>query len=146
MTLSKQAIKVFAGWTVLVVDDEPDNLDVARRMLVRVGATVKMAENGELALALLKEMSPPPDFMLVDLSMPRMDGWAFLTHVREMPEYANIPLIALTAHALLDERNRALAAGFNGFISKPISIERFITDVIAYLTAFPSLKQRLPDQ
>src|SRR5687767_11588072 len=83
------------GWTVLVVDDEPDSLFVAARWLKLAGATVLSAENGKDGLELARLMQPR--FILTDLTMPVMDGWEFQYELRGDPSTKSIPVIALTA-------------------------------------------------
>src|SRR5688572_14953501 len=98
------------GWTVLIVDDEPDNLGVPRKILTHYGAQVHTAEDGEQGMLLLETIRPT--FVLLDLSMPKMDGWTMLREVRAHEALAPIPVIALTAHAMQSDRERAIAAGF----------------------------------
>ncbi len=116
-----------AGWVVLVVEDEPDNLDVACQVLMFFGAEVHTAANGIEALAKLKEIKPT--LILMDLSMPKMDGWKAFTEIRSRPEMSAIPVIALTAHAMDSDKKRVNEAGFNGYITKPFMIETFVTDI-----------------
>src|SRR5689334_17462136 len=107
-------------WSVLVVDDEPDNIGVVEKLLTFYGATVQTAYHGEEGLKLLKDMTPT--FILLDLSMPTMDGWEMLAAVKADPTKANIPVIALTAHAMPEDVERVKAAGFDGYIPKPLRI------------------------
>jgi two-component system, cell cycle response regulator DivK len=114
-------------WTVLLVDDEPDNLGVAQQILQHFGAKVYTASNGEEALSLLKTISPT--FIVADLSMPKMDGWELLTHIRSNPLIASIPVIALTAHAMRGDREKALSAGFDQYITKPFRLHSFLQEL-----------------
>ncbi|GAB4471829.1 MAG: response regulator [Anaerolineae bacterium] len=116
-----------AGWVVLIVEDEPDNLDVACQVLMFFGAEVHTATNGIEALARVKEIKPT--FILMDLSMPKMDGWKAFAKLRSNPETAAIPVIALTAHAMDSDKKRVNEAGFNGYITKPFMIETFVADI-----------------
>jgi CheY-like chemotaxis protein len=131
---------ILKGWTLLVVEDEPDNLDVIGRILGHFGATVESATDGKEGLAVLARFMP--DVIISDISMPVMDGWEFCYTVQNTPATAHIPLIALTAHAMLGDRERALAAGFTGYITKPITPSTFITQLLEHLQVHPSFKDR----
>ncbi len=114
-------------WKVLLVDDEPDNLGVAEKILSFKGAQVHTARNGEEGLEVLERIVPT--FILVDLSMPKMDGWEMHRKLRENPTIAHVPVIALTAHAMGGDKDRVLAAGFDGYIAKPFRLVTFFTDI-----------------
>lgn len=116
-------------WVVLIVDDEPDNVSVARKILVYNGANVHVARNGVEGLALLQQLTPSPTFILLDLSMPEMDGWEMLARVRDMRALQDIPVIALTAHAMAGDKEKVLNAGFNGYIAKPFRIASFLDEI-----------------
>ncbi|HEX2905492.1 MAG TPA: response regulator [Phototrophicaceae bacterium] len=117
-----------ASWTVLLVDDEPDNLFIAGKTLSFNGATVHTARNGVEGLALLGQITP--SFILSDLSMPQMDGWEMLKQVRANPRTRSVPVIALTAHAMAGDRVRGLDAGFNGYIIKPFRPSTLIAELL----------------
>src|SRR5690349_12143762 len=91
-------------WTVLLVDDEPDNLEVVEVYFSFLGATVKTAQNGQQALDALKTYRP--NLILLDLSMPQMDGWETQTQLKANPETRDITTIALTAHAMPKDEER----------------------------------------
>jgi len=114
-------------WTVLVVDDEPDNLGVPEQVLSFLGATVYTATNGVEGLEVLEAVIPT--FILLDLSMPRMDGWEMIAHVRADPRVAEVPVIALTAHAMPEDKTRVEEAGFDGYISKPFLLATFMDEI-----------------
>ncbi|HEX3051283.1 MAG TPA: response regulator [Aggregatilineaceae bacterium] len=116
-----------AHWTVLIVEDEPDNLGVPETILSFHGTRVLTAENGIEALKILD--TEMPTFILLDLSMPQMDGWQTLAAIRSNPRLASIPVIALTAYAMKSDQERALAAGFNGYIVKPFFIVSFWQEI-----------------
>lgn len=107
-------------WIVLIVDDQEDNLVVSSTTLQFQGAQVHTATNGQEGVEKLRTLHPT--VILMDLSMPRMDGWEALRHIRENPETESIPVIALTAHAMGGDKERILKAGFNGYIAKPFEI------------------------
>jgi CheY-like chemotaxis protein len=116
-------------WVVLLVDDEPDNLEVVAETLEFRGAEVRTAPNGVEALAVLEDFTP--NFMLVDLSMPLMDGWELRSKLKNTPEIQDIPLVALSAHAMAGDKERAIAAGFDGYMTKPVNIPTLLDDIRA---------------
>lgn len=118
-------------WSVLVVDNEPDNVAVVSFALQFYGMTVKTAENGIEGLEVLKDFMP--DLILLDLSMPEMDGWEMRTRVKADPRHQHVPVVALTAHAMIGDRERALKAGFDGYLSKPVNVPTLLDDLRATL-------------
>jgi CheY-like chemotaxis protein len=131
----------FAGWDVLIVEDEPDSMEVACRWLKLTGATVHRAENGQQGLELTQNVRPR--FILSDLTMPVMDGWEMLYELKQDPSTANIPVIALTAHALKSVQEQALRAGFTAHISKPLNPNKFVEQVIDILKDVPEFYAEL---
>ncbi|MFN8528875.1 MAG: response regulator [Anaerolineae bacterium] len=129
--------RVFVGWSVLVVDDEADSLEVAARLLKMAGATVQTASNGKEALEIVREHPLQFRFVLTDLSMPDMDGWELLYLLKRERPTENIPVIALTAHAMVGDRDRGIAAGFTNYIVKPLDPTKFIQQLIVLLTEIP---------
>lgn len=123
------------GWTVLVVDDEFDSRMVAEIMLEDAGANVLTATNGKEALQRIQEQMPR--FILSDLSMPTMDGWQLMYELNNNRATSEIPVIALTAHAMVGDRERALAAGFRNHITKPLSADKFVGQLMAILVDMP---------
>ena len=121
-------------WTVLIVDDEPDNLRVAQKVLSFGGADVHIAGNGIEGLAVLDSLKPT--FILLDLSMPEMDGWEMFERTRANDKFADMPIIALTAHAMTGDRERIEAVGFDGYIPKPFRINSFMDDIQSAIKAF----------
>lgn len=115
------------GWKILVVDDDEDNRNVASQYLGFLGADVRTADDGEAGLAALASFRPT--FILLDLSMPQMDGWEMHRRLRADPATAPIPVIALTAHAMQEDTERAIACGFNGYITKPFLLDSLIADI-----------------
>jgi two-component system cell cycle response regulator DivK len=92
-----------------------------------MGAQLKSAMNGTEALEILKTFRP--NLILLDLSMPVISGWDMLNILRANPDTQNICTIALTAHAMPSDQERAQAAGFNGYLSKPINLPTLLTDL-----------------
>ncbi|MGJ3241231.1 MAG: response regulator [Anaerolineae bacterium] len=128
-------------WDIVVIDDEPDSLEVARYILDFYGAHVYTATNGQEGLALVQKIQPR--FVISDLSMPTMDGWEFLKALKEQTSHNDIPVIALTAHALKGDRERALEAGFNNYLTKPLTANTFIDQLLSLLLAIPPLAEHL---
>jgi signal transduction histidine kinase/DNA-binding response OmpR family regulator/HPt (histidine-containing phosphotransfer) domain-containing protein/HAMP domain-containing protein len=110
------------GARILLVEDNEINQQIAIELLEGAGATVKVAENGRRAVEVLMNGAQPPPFdvVLMDLQMPEMDGYQATAKLRSDSRLADLPIIAMTAHATIEERQRCLAAGMNDHISKPI--------------------------
>jgi CheY-like chemotaxis protein len=111
------------GWRVLLVEDNYDNFEMVRFLLERADYTVVGARNGREAVTAARELKP--DVILMDLSLPEMDGWEAAREIKSDPEISGIPLIALTAHTLPGDRQKAMEAGFDNYISKPINVPAF---------------------
>ncbi len=103
--------------SILIADDYDDNRELLRLMLTADGYTILEARNGREALDMAR--AEAPDLALIDLSMPMLDGWGFLKELREDERVKAIPCVAVTAFAADQDRQRALAAGFDSYISKP---------------------------
>lgn len=119
--------ETISEWRVLIVDDHIDNLEVARAALVFHGAEVHAAENGREGLTVLDQVQP--NLVLLDLSMPVMDGWAMFKEIRADHHWDSVPVIALTAHAMTGDRERVLEAGFDGYIPKPFDVVSFVKNI-----------------
>ena len=111
-----------AGLRLLLVEDHEINQQVARELLEGAGARVAIAGNGRLAIERLVQGPPeaPFDVVLMDLQMPEMDGFQAAIAIRSNPRFAALPIVAMTAHATLEERARCVAAGMNDHVAKPI--------------------------
>ena len=129
------------GWDIVVLDDEEDSLEVAEIILSEYGATVHTAANGEQALAMLVRVKPR--FIISDLSMPEMDGWGFISALKANRALAEIPVIALTAHAMVGDRERAVSAGFHNYLTKPLTVATFMADLLKLLIDIPELAESL---
>lgn len=132
---SKLSLEV-SNWVVLVVDDEADNLTLVDKVLSFNGAQVHQAKDGVEGLRLLESLDP--SFVLLDLSMPEMDGWEMCERVRSNPKTQNLPLIALTAHAMIGDKEKVLAAGFNGYIAKPFRLGTFMNEIARCIQSLSS--------
>lgn len=117
--------------SVLLIDDEPDNVEVIVDTLEFMGITVQSAPNGAEGLTLLESFTP--DLILLDLSMPVMDGWETRKRLKANEKTQHIPVVALTAHAMAGDEERAVNAGFDGYVSKPVNVGTFMDDVRATL-------------
>ena len=118
---------------ILVVEDNERNLKLLRDVLEYAGYDVRVARTGEDGVTLA--VKEPPDLVLMDLQLPGIDGMEALRRLRESPRTADIPVVAVTAQAMKQDRERALAAGFNGYIEKPISVRAFPDQVRGFLPA-----------
>ena len=116
---------------ILLVEDNELNRDMLSRRLTRRGYTVVVAEDGEQGLDLVR--SERPDLVLMDMSLPGIDGWEATRRLRADPEIAGVRVIALTAHAMAGDRERALEAGCDDYDTKPIDIMRLIGKIDALL-------------
>jgi signal transduction histidine kinase/CheY-like chemotaxis protein/ligand-binding sensor domain-containing protein len=123
-SLSEAAQRI-AGAHVLVVDDNVINQQVAREVLLRAGVQVELASSGADALALVD--LAPFDAVLMDIQMPGMDGYETTARIRAQPRHAQLPLIAMTAHAVPGFRESSLGMGMNDYVTKPIDPERLFT-------------------
>ena len=112
---------------ILIVEDNMDNYELVRFVLERAGYDVFLAMNGRDGVAAARLQKP--DLILMDLSMPEMDGWVATEKLKADDLTKSIPLYALSAHTLPSERKRALEAGCDGYISKPIHMAGFL-DVV----------------
>jgi CheY-like chemotaxis protein len=116
---------------VLLVEDNADNRRLIRRLAEDYDATVLEADNGAEGLRLA--LSELPDLILMDLSLPVMDGWEATRRIKAEDTTRHIPVIALTAHAMDGDRAQALAAGCDDYITKPIELAPFLALVGRYL-------------
>jgi two-component system cell cycle response regulator len=126
------------SWKVLVVDDEPDSLAVAQILLEIAGAIVYTANNGQEGLQLA--LKHRPKLIISDLSMPQMSGWQLLHELKENGITRDIPVIALTAHAMEGDRARGFAAGFHNYLTKPLQPETFIHDLLSLVVDLPDFQ------
>ena len=112
---------------ILNVEDNDDNIYMLSRRLKRKGFEVLIAENGQLGVELcLKEV---PDLILMDLSLPIMDGWQAIEIIKNDPAIKHIPIIALSAHAMDQHKQQALEAGADDFDSKPVDLARLMSKI-----------------
>ncbi len=116
---------------ILVVEDNEMNRDMLSRRLMRKGYEVIIALDGEEGVA--KAQAEAPDLILMDMSLPVLDGWEATRRLKAAPETQAIPIIALTAHAMAGDRERALAAGCDDYDSKPFDFDQLLGKIEALL-------------
>ena len=117
--------------TILIVEDNPMNLKLARDVLEAKGYRVVVAENGEDGVALAA--AERPDLVLMDIQLPGIDGVEALRRLREDPATSRILVVAFTASVMAGERSRVTAAGFDAFVSKPIDLKPFLATIARLL-------------
>ena len=115
------------GKDVVIIDDDMNSLDVAKIVLEFAGAKVALAENGKEGLDQVRATNPV--LVLSDISMPIMDGWTFIKELRADEAYKDLIVVALTAHAMVGDRERVLEAGFNGYLTKPFQPSKFMKEL-----------------
>src|ERR1700676_2081792 len=112
---------------VLYVEDNDDNIFMLRNRLRRAGYEVVVAMDGVQGVA--AAAAEKPDVILMDLSLPQLDGWAATRRIQGAPETKHIPVIALTSHAMMGDREKALAAGCDDFDTKPVELPRLLKKI-----------------
>jgi two-component system, cell cycle response regulator len=117
---------------ILIVEDNPDNLELMTYLLTAFGHRVIKAMDGEKGLRLLRQEKP--DLVLCDLQLPKIDGFELVRHIREDPQLSKTPVVAVTAYAMRDDRDKVMEAGFNGYIAKPIMPEEFVSRAEEFLS------------
>ena len=118
---------------ILLVEDNEMNRDMLSRRLARRGFEVLIAENGQSGVDLT--VSERPDLILMDMSLPVMDGWEATRRLKADPNTSAIPIIALTAHAMASDREQALEAGCDDYDSKPVDLSRLVRKIEQLLAA-----------
>jgi CheY-like chemotaxis protein len=132
-------VSVATGIRVLLVEDNEINQQVATELLEGAGASVIVANNGGEAVKLLTvgDQAPAFDVVFMDLQMPEMDGFTTTKLLRRLPRLNQLPIIAMTAHALVEERQRCLDAGMNDHVSKPIDPDRLLSTLLRWAKPRP---------
>ncbi|MFC9133395.1 HAMP domain-containing protein, partial [Streptomyces sp. NPDC057099] len=126
--LSGRPGRVLAGRRILIVDDDIRNVFALTHALGRVGITVRYAENGREGLEVL-ERAADVSLVLMDIMMPEMDGYETIRHIRDTPRLAHLPIIALTAKAMPQDRDKAIESGANDYVPKPVNIDRLLSAI-----------------
>ena len=120
---------------ILYVEDNDDNVYVVRNRLTRAGFTVLVATDGEAGLAMAA--AERPDLILMDLSLPGLDGWEAARQLKAAPETKHIPIIAVSAHAMAGDREKALEVGCDDYETKPVDFARLRAKMQALLPTEP---------
>ncbi|HKX44184.1 MAG TPA: CHASE domain-containing protein [Burkholderiaceae bacterium] len=126
------AVQRLGGLHLLVVEDNPNNQQVAEELLAIEGAQVTLADNGRLAVDLVAAADPPFDAVLMDLQMPVMDGYTATVHIRRQLNMSTLPIIAMTANAMASDREACLAAGMNDHVGKPFDLSNLVTTLLRH--------------
>lgn len=119
--------------TIVIVEDQPDSLKLLSTLLTMKGHQVIGLASGEGLTDLLRNHRPPPQLVLMDIQLPKRDGYALLQDLNAIEGDRPWKVVALTAHAMAGDREKALAAGFDGYITKPIDVRTFPAEVARYL-------------
>ena len=116
---------------ILYVEDNPDNVYMLTRRLKKKGFELIIAGDGQEGID--KAIQENPDLILMDLSLPTMDGWTATAEIKKIEEVKDIPIIALSAHAMPEHRDRALKAGCSDYDTKPVDIKRLLNKMGQYI-------------
>lgn len=119
------------GLVILVVEDNESNLELTVFLLEEAGVVTVTARDADEMRERLRELTP--DLVLMDIQLPGSDGLVLTREIHEDPRTSSLPVVALTAHAMRGDRERFLAAGCSGYISKPIDIAGFVDQVFSFL-------------
>jgi two-component system cell cycle response regulator len=129
---------------VLVVEDQDENLDLMVYLLTAFGHEALVARDGAEGLAVAAQTRP--DLVVMDLQMPEMDGYEAAARLKADPELARIPIVAVTAYAMVGDQERILQRGFDGYLPKPIDPEVFVSQLERHLAAPTAAGTRTPSQ
>ena len=116
---------------ILYVEDNPDNVYMLSRRLKKKGFELIIAGDGQEGID--KAIEEKPDLILMDLSLPTMDGWTATAEIKKIEEVKDIPIIALSAHAMPEHRDRAIKAGCSDYDTKPVDIKRLLSKMGQYI-------------
>jgi CheY-like chemotaxis protein len=112
---------------ILIAEDNPVNLELLREILSSIECEIMEATDGQQALEKIAQTAP--DIVLLDINMPVLDGLGVICKIREQSRYTHMPVVAITAYAMKDDRKRILAAGFSGYVAKPIDPITLLTEL-----------------
>jgi two-component system cell cycle response regulator DivK len=117
--------------TILLIEDNEQNRYLATFLLEKAGYAIIPAPDGRLGIELAERIRP--QLILLDIQLPTMDGYTVARALRSNPALASIPIVAVTSYAMVGDREKALAAGFTGYMEKPIDPETFVVEVERYI-------------
>jgi len=120
-----------SGGCILLVEDNLDNMTLITDVLQSMNYTVIQATDGQRGVAVAE--AEKPDLILMDMSLPQMDGWTATRRIKANPELSQIPIIALTAHAMIGDKERALQAGCDDYLTKPINLRELASKLAQYM-------------
>ena len=120
---------------ILYIEDNEQNLYLVTFLLEKHGYEVHAARDGQEGIDTAARVLP--DLILLDIQLPHMDGYAVAHQLRSNPDLAEVPIVAVTSYAMAGDRDKALAAGCNGYIEKPINPDSFVTEVERFLRSSP---------
>lgn len=118
---------------ILLIEDNPDNLKLVQMLLTPLKVDLRIVQDGPSGIAAVQGGSF--DLILLDIQLPGMDGHVVAKALRALPQAAGIPIVAVTSYAMAGDRERALEAGFTGYLEKPLDPGTFASDILAYLQA-----------
>lgn len=116
---------------ILYIEDNEQNIYLVRFILEKYGYEMHEAREGREGIDRASDVQP--DLILLDIQLPQMDGYAVARALRQNPELAHVPIVAVTSYAMTGDREKAIHAGCNGYISKPIDLDKFIDKIRQYL-------------
>ena len=116
---------------ILYIEDKPDNRLLVQRILMAEDFDVLSASDADQGIRLARDEKP--DLILMDINMPGKDGYTATVDIRQMPELDHIPIVALTANVMKGDKERSLDAGCDGYIPKPIDVDRFPSEIMMYI-------------
>ena len=116
---------------ILVVEDNEDSRELVVKVLKNKGYQVTAAVDGEEAVE--KAIAEKPDLILLDISLPKLDGYEVAKKLKSLAEFQDIPIVALTAHAMKGDREKVIVAGFEGYITKPINVRELPDQLKSYI-------------
>jgi two-component system, cell cycle response regulator DivK len=121
---------------ILIIEDNEQNLYLATFLLEHQGMTIFAARSGSEGIEMALKIRP--NLIILDIQLPEMDGYTVAGELRNIPALKNVPIVAVTSYAMVGDRERALAAGCNGYIEKPINPDTFTSEINKYLPARPA--------
>jgi two-component system cell cycle response regulator DivK len=116
---------------ILIVEDNEDSRELVVKVLKNKGFVTVEASDGEEAIE--KAVKEKPELILLDISIPKLNGYEVAKRLKSLEEFGEIPIVALTAHAMKGDREKVIAAGFEGYISKPINVRELADQVRSFL-------------